>query len=370
MTTEELRAWLALWRVPGIGPLRFWQLLLRFPNLVEIFKTPQALTSLKLPEKIRALIKQPDWLGVDRDLQWADAPEHHIITWFDSRYPPQLKQIHDAPPLLFVHGDPEVLSRAQLAIVGSRRPTPMGLETAREFSKTLASAGICITSGLALGIDGAAHQGALHAKSPTIAVLACGLDQVYPKQHQTLACQISAQGALVSEFPIGVLPLSAHFPRRNRLVSGLSLGVLVIEAGLRSGSLITARLAAEQGREVFAIPGSIRNLQTGGCHLLIQQGAKLVTAFQDILEELPNLRAHEPTGGVASTAQTQNPNLMHNVLAESDRLLLECIGYEPTSLDQIVDRSGLQIQQAAAKILKLELDGLITAVDYRYIKLR
>lgn len=353
---DELRYWLALWRAAGIGSQRFAKLLRIFPRLAVLFKQSRAeLAALGLPERCVIALSAPDWEGVAQDLRWAEESHHHILTWGDPRYPAQLMHAADAPPVLFIAGDPAVLQQRQLAIVGSRNPSPSGLEHAQQFACRLVQAGLAITSGLALGIDAASHQGALQAKGVTIAVLGCGLDRIYPRSHATLARAIVADGgAVVTEFPIGVRPKAEHFPRRNRIVSGLSLGVLVVEATLRSGSLITARLAAEQGREVFAIPGSIHNPLARGCHLLIRQGAKLVETVDDILEELGCL-----AGAFATTNTTTEVAQGKNSLAEDCRQLLECLGYESASIDQMAQRSGLSAAAVTSLAIQLELNGLI-----------
>jgi DNA processing protein len=344
--------------------MRFYELLRVFPQLSTLFNTPSAqLAVLGLKEPIIQAIHKPDWAGVQTDLRWAEGPLNHIITRGDARYPHLLKHITDPPPLLFVTGDPQALQTPQLAIVGSRNPTPTGIETARQFAASLAQTGLTITSGLALGIDAASHQGALECGQPTIAVLGCGLDEVYPARHRRLALQISGQGALVSEFPIGAGVKAAHFPRRNRLVSGLSLGVLVVEATLRSGSLITARLASEQGREVFAIPGSVYNPLARGCHFLIRQGAKLVETVTDILEEL---------GTLAAVSQEVAPDLPppseKNLLDAGCQQLLECVGYEATTIEQLVARSGMAVATILSQLLILELHGLVVTMPGGYMK--
>ncbi len=281
---EPLRYWLALNRTPGVGTVTFHDLLERYGDPAGVFTSGTAHPSLSPASS--AWLKDPDWDLVDQDLRWLEGPDNHLLTLGHPDYPTLLAELPDAPPLLFVHGDPGVLSLPQLAIVGSRNPTPGGESTARDFARHLAAAGVTVTSGLALGVDGAAHEGALDAEGVTVAVMGTGLDRVYPARHRDLAHRIAVRGALVSEFAPGTPPKGDHFPRRNRIISGLSLGTLVVEAALRSGSLITARLASEQGREVFAIPGSIHNPLARGCHALIRQGAKLVETGQDILDEL------------------------------------------------------------------------------------
>jgi DNA processing protein len=285
-------------------------------------------------------------------------PGHHLLTISDPGYPELLTQLQDPPALLFIRGDPELLSSPQLAMVGSRNPTPSGRQTARDFARFLASAGITITSGLAIGIDGASHEGALQAEGHTIAVMATGPDRLYPARHRRLAEQIQEQGALVTEFPPGTPPKRGHFPRRNRLISGLSLGTLVVEAAQRSGSLITARLAAEQGREVFAIPGSIHNPLARGCHALIRQGAKLVETAQDVVEELGPLLCHlrlpvDPRQeGLGPIAETWDQDYQR---------LLDCLGFDPVAIDLLIQRSGLTADAVSSMLLLLELEGYVSS---------
>ena len=300
-----------------------------------------------------------DILSPDRQQQarckgWLNASDCNVVTWLDSRYPTLLREISAAPPLLFVRGDVDKLSLPQLAIVGSRSATPGGSETARRFAGYLAQAGFCITSGLALGIDAAAHRAALAAGGHTIAVFAAGPDIIYPREHATLADDIATQGALVSEFAPGRTPRQSQFPRRNRIISGLSLGTLVVEAGQRSGALITARTAAEQGREVFAIPGSIHNPVARGCHQLIRAGAKLVETADDILEELD--------GMIASLTETIEQNTVaqtKRVLDSDYERLLSFMGWDPVAIDILISRSGLTAEEVSSMLLILELEGRV-----------
>ncbi len=284
------------------------------------------------------------------------------ITLNDPHYPALLKEISDPPATLFLCGDANILNQPQIAIVGSRNPTHAGCEIATEIASQLAAIGFCITSGLALGIDAAAHRGALNANGKTIAVLGCGLDRVYPQRHCQLADQIRQTGALLSEFPPGTPPLAPHFPQRNRIISGLSLGTLVVEATPKSGSLITARLAATQNREVFAIPGSIRNPLARGCHQLIQQGAKLVESVADIIAELGISTAGLPAKALHQT--------LRPALDRDQQKLVECIGSELTSMDQVVSRSQLPVQRIAAILLDLELLGYVVAVPGGYTRMK
>ncbi|WP_127478715.1 DNA-processing protein DprA [Sulfurivermis fontis] len=349
---DELHHWLALLHLPGIGPVRLRELLVQHGSPSALFD--HGTRDPALEPELRAALRAPAWEAVEQDLAWAGG-ERHIITLQDPRYPPLLAQLRDAPPLLFVHGAAEALLTPQLAMVGSRNPTPLGEETATQFARVLAAAGLTITSGLALGIDGASHRGALAAKGQTIAVFGTGPDRIYPARHRDLAHAIvDGGGALVSEYPPGTPPLPGHFPRRNRLISGLALGTLVVEAALRSGSLLTARSASEQGREVFAIPGSIHNPLARGCHRLIRDGAKLVETAQDILEELaPQLRA--------ALAQEATPEVSEFNLDEDYRRLLDCIDFAPTAVDILVERSGLTADAVSSMLLLLELEGFVAS---------
>ena len=286
---EELHHWLLLLHLHGLG-------IAHIKALVDVLGSPRALfgesrvalAHCGLSSEIIEQIKNPPWSAIRRDVDWlAASSQHHIIPYTHENYPALLLQAAAFPPVLFVRGNLSVLNEPQLAIVGSRNPTPHGIENARQFAYELANKQWVITSGLAIGIDGAAHEGALMAKGKTIAVAATGLDSIYPARHRVLAEKIIEQGAIVSEFVIGTKPHARHFPRRNRIISGLSKGVIVIEAAVKSGSLITAKYAAEQSREVFALPGSIRNPLSKGCHALIRQGAVLVETVDDILQEAP-----------------------------------------------------------------------------------
>ena len=357
---DELKYWLALLRTPGLGSVTLRRLLDQTPDPADLFRrrgrAPEPVAAL--PEQIRRALQAPDWSGVEADLRWSEQPGRRIVTLADPLYPDLLATLDDAPPLLFVHGDPELLCSPQIAIVGSRNPSPSGRATAIEFARFLAGAGITITSGLAVGIDGAAHQGALDAHGKTVAVMGTGLDRVYPAAHRTLAHDIGTRGALVSEFPLGTPVSRGNFPRRNRIISGLSLGTLVVEAALQSGSLITARLAGEQGREVFAIPGSIHNPLARGCHALIRQGAKLVESGADVIEELPALfgslaKATEP-------ADHAEPGTRRAWDADYERLF-QFLGFDPISVDSLVELSGLTADTVSSMLLLLELEGYVSS---------
>ncbi len=370
---------------PDLGP---WLALfhMSFPlkvslGLIQYFGSPSTLLSasdselksLGVGEKIRIVIRgyqERPARGklhdlISKSLLWAQEPNCSLITLNDQRYPAQLKEISAPPLLLFVQGSPEVLTNPQLAVVGSRHASPAGIETARLFARQLACCGLTITSGLALGIDGSSHRGSLEVGRPTIAVMATGADQVYPRRHHELAQEIIEQGALITEFPLGTAPKPAYFPQRNRIISGLSLGVLVVEAALRSGSLITARYAVEQGREVFAMPGSVHNPTTKGCHAMIRQGAKLVETIDDILEELS---LHIST---ASYSPTQKPELVQaetNLPSGLDLKVFELVGDEPTSVDLLVERSRLPVATLSQILMRLELDNQIANVAGGFIR--
>jgi len=353
LRAEAALPWLHLHRLGG-APLR--HLLNHFGGIEAIYSAPRAgLLPFFGGEQapVDALLAGPDASQFSTEREWLDDPVNHIIPITDSFFPPLLREIPDPPPLLFVRGDPALLSAPQLAVVGSRNPSRGGCDNARAFSEHLVQAGLAITSGMALGIDACAHDAAMAAGGKTIALAATGLDRVYPAAHRELAHRIAAQGALVSEFALGTPPRREHFPRRNRLISGLSLGVLVVEAALKSGSLITARLAAEQGREVFSIPGSIHSPLARGCHALIRQGAKLVETAQDVLEELGALAQF-----VAVPASGASP-VSGAAPEPAQQLLLDLIGYDPIEIDTLIGISGLTAGALSSMLLHMELCGLI-----------
>jgi DNA processing protein len=356
MERGELAAWLRLLETPGIGREAGRRLLAAFGSPERVLSaTLAARSEVVSADCARALDTEPDHVAdlVDTTLQWlvgAEAVARHVIVIGDPLYPELLLQAPDPPLLLYVAGDAALLSRPGIGMVGSRNPTPQGKENARQFAIELAQAGWSVVSGLALGIDGAAHEGALDANGHTVAVVGTGLDRVYPRRHLELARRIVATGAIVSEFPIGTPPLAGNFPQRNRIIAGLTSGTLVIEAALQSGSLITARLASESGREVFAVPGSIRSVQSRGCHALIKQGAKLVENTADVLDELPAL-----TSGLL-------PAPHHTDASEDEPQLdpvLDAMGYDPVSLDALVARTGWSAPQLNARLLEFELLGQV-----------
>ncbi len=355
---EDLKYWLALARAPGVGTATFQTLLECCGDPASVFSTPpEKFKSLNLSPQTLSSIASPDWAAVDQDLQWlSGSPQRRALTLADPDYPPRLREIADPPPLLFVCGDVAALRQPQIAIVGSRNPTPAGAELAHDFARHLALRGVTIISGLALGIDAAGHRGAMAGAGRTVAVMGTGMDRVYPPRHQELAEEIAARGALVSEFPLHTPVCPENFPRRNRIISGLALGVLVVEAAKASGSLITARHALEQGREVFAIPGSIHNPLARGCHALIRDGAKLVETVDDILEELP-MPAVSPASD-AHAAQASSESAAGN--EEHDRLLT-ALGYDPVSVDVLVARTGLTANAVSSMLLLMELEGRVSS---------
>ncbi len=345
-----LASWLQLALTPGLGSSAIRALLGRF-GLPENVQAAPATELAKVvgadaAAAIRASKISP---AVDAALQWAGERGHAVLTLADASYPRQLLEIPDPPTLLYASGRLELLSRPALAIVGSRNATVQGARNAEQFSKALSAAGLTIVSGLALGIDAAAHRGALGAPGSTIAVLGTGVDVVYPRQHASLAADIAERGLLLSEFPLGAAAAAHHFPRRNRLISGLSRGCLVVEAALASGSLITARAAADQGREVFAIPGSIHSPLSKGCHALLKQGAKLVESAEDVLVELTGFHRTAAATTQAPTQAAEDPLLIH-------------MGDSPVDVDSLCSRTGLPAERVSAELLRLELDGRVAAL--------
>ena len=335
--------WLSLDSVPGLGPESAGRLL-------EVFVTPEAILGASVGQLApvvgdnlaRAIAQGVDKASLQTGLDWLAGPDNHLITWNEPAYPASLRDIPAPPAWLYVRGDPTWLCRPMLAIVGSRNATPQGIRDARAFAQALSEAGLTIVSGLALGVDAAAHEGGLAGLASSVAVVGTGLDRVYPARNKALAHRLAAEGAIVSEFPIGTLPKSGHFPRRNRIISGLSLGVLVVEAALESGSLITARLASEQGRDVFALPGSIHSALSKGCHRLIKQGAKLVESASDVLEELG--RVLQPAGPFIATPAVTDA-------------LLDALAGPPLAPDQLASRLGLTVEDVSVKLLAAELEG-------------
>lgn len=376
MERDELAAWLRLTLSEGIGNVAARKLMGAFGLPQTVFDQPaSALRQVLSPAQLEALIQPPPDLPALLELTWtwlqqreADDVQHRIAPLGDPLYPQTLLQLDDPPLLLYMlgcahysnecpapQGSTVVIdSQVSLAIVGSRNPTPQGAANARQFAKSLAQAGMTVVSGMALGVDGAAHEGALDAGGTTVAVVGTGLDRVYPRAHHQLAHRIARQGMLISEYPLGTPPLTANFPRRNRLIAGLANGTLVVEAALRSGSLITARQSAEQGKEVFAIPGSIHAAQSRGCHALIKQGAKLVESAQDILEELKS--------GLSVPISACDDNEVSGPLAPSpvQQTLLSAMGFDAVGLDALQTRTGMSTATLQAELMTLEVDGWIT----------
>ncbi len=346
---DEVVSWLRVALVPGVPPAALRELLKACGQPQALLQAPRRrIESLAGPEVGRALAAGPDPVLLEATLRWLDADDHHLVALDDSRYPRALLEVHNPPPILYVAGKPEMLSAPALAIVGSRNATAQGVRDAEAFARAVSAAGLAIVSGLALGIDAAAHRGGLSEAGSSMAVLGTGPDIVYPAANRELARALERGGCLVSEFPLGSTPQPGNFPRRNRLISGLSKGVLVIEAALASGSLTTARLALEQGRDVFAMPGSIHAPQSKGCHWLIQQGAKLVERAEDVLEEI----AWKPVAA-ANAVPPPRP--------ERDPVL-EAMGFAPVSLDQIARCTGLDMARLAGRISQLEIEGRVAAL--------
>ncbi len=344
---DNAALWIGLSHIHGLGGQGFCQLLRTFGNPATIYAASfgqlRAIVSESIAQKITA---GPDKEAIAPTLDWLQQGNNHLITLADASYPRALLEIPDPPPLIYAKGNLQWLNTRSIAVVGSRNSSPQGEKNAEDFAQALSHQGFCIVSGLALGIDGAAHRGALKANGATIAVVGTGLDIVYPARHRELAHQIAERGAIISEFPLGTPSRAQNFPRRNRLISGLGLGCLVVEANVQSGSLITARLAAEQGREVFAIPGSIHSPLSKGCHQLIKQGAKLVDTIQDIVDEL-------------GTTMTTDINITQSPAVSEANPVLDCIGYDPTSTELLLERTGLTSDSLSAMLLMLELENKV-----------
>ncbi len=342
--------WLMLLRTPGIGTRTFLKLLNSHQPSELFLESPHQLSKLGLKAASIDAIKHPNTDLLEIDLRWLAEPSHHALTLYDPAYPQQLREIADPPPILFVRGNLELLNTPQLAIVGSRNPSTIGKQTAFAFAEALSHCGLVITSGLALGIDAASHEGALHANGHTIAVVGTGLDRIYPAKHIDLAIKIVNTGAMISEFPPGTQAMANHFPRRNRIISGLCQGLLVVEAAIQSGSLISARMALEQNREVFAIPGSIHNPLARGCNALIKEGAKLVETVEDILEELHLFYQQD---------KIKEPLNNQSILDLEQQTLLNHVQFSPTSIDNLVENTGLSIEFISSTLLILELQGYL-----------
>lgn len=355
---------LALNRISSLQPKTIVKILQHWPNLEELFQqTSKELQAFGLTPKVAYAIKNFNFDVLEQDKKWQSlSPHHHILSIEDAQYPHLLKEITDPPAILYVIGDTACLQQTTIAMVGSRKPSIAGSETAFLFANKLAQFPITIVSGLAAGIDRQAHEGCLKAGGKTVAVMGTGIDRIYPAYHEDLASKIAQFGLLMSEFPLGTPPHAGHFPRRNRIISGLSLAILVVEAAKRSGSLITARFALEQNREVMAIPGSIYNLQSNGCHYLLQQGATLITTPQDILCELSisHKPAREKMPHPGETNQNSHGNEYEN--------LVKCVGFEITTIDQIMHRTHLSIETITCELANLELQGIVKAVPGGYMR--
>jgi DNA processing protein len=372
MDEGSLASWLTLQAVDGVGDRTV-------VKLVQAFGSPEAVLAAEpdalilagcSPELVESVRRGPEpgiRREIDRQTKTAERLKIRVITLFDRSYPARLRTISDPPPLLYVRGALLERDDVAVAIVGGRRATPLGRVVTEEIAQELAGGGVTIVSGLARGIDAAAHRGALAGKGRTIAVLGCGIDRTYPPEHQALRRSIESHGAVISELPIGASPLSHHFPRRNRIISGLSLGVLVSEAAKDSGSLITAKLALEQGREVFAVPGPVKEDACRGSNGLIKEGAKLVERAQDILDEIvpqidARLRAGLSVGGAAEEPRAP--------LEKEDAAVYEALSYEARSVDAVIERTGLNAAKVAASLISLELSGRIRQLPgQQYIRL-
>lgn len=372
---RRARAWLTLLRAPALGGGGIRDLITRFGNVEAALDAgASALRGAGLGQAALDWLRTPDAERLQADLDWLARPGHHLIGIDDPDYPPLLARAPSPPAALFVVGDPDLLWTAQLAVVGSRNPTAGGRDNARDFAAALAGAGLTITSGLAEGVDAAAHAAALDAGAPTIAVIGTGPDRAYPASNRALMRRIAEAGAIVSEFPPGTGPKRDHFPRRNRIIAGLSLGTLVVEAGVQSGALISARLAAEAGREVFALPGSIHNPLARGCHRLIRQGAALVETSAEVLEAIAPVARELASAlrqrleltlpdGSAATAQATEKEEDPDYVA-----LLEALGHDPVGIDQLAQRTGLTVDALSSMLLLMELDGRVVVAHGRYAR--
>ncbi len=352
--SDDPNLWVALSQIQGLGNAKIYQLLTKFGTPDKVFNA--SINQLK--EVVSSSIAQEIHLGVQTDVikptvNWLRKDNTHLVTIADNEYPQRLLQTTNPPAVLYAIGNLQWLNHHAIAIVGSRNATPQGEKNADSFAQEMCQHDLCVVSGMALGIDGAAHRGAIKSTGATIAVVGTGLDIVYPAKHRELAHQIAERGLIISEFPLGTPSKAQNFPQRNRIISGLTLGCLVIEANIGSGSLITARLAAEQGREVFAIPGSIHSPVSKGCHQLIKQGAKLVESTEDILEELKNIiPTHSPNG---STTQ------MGKISPETNTLL-DLMGFEAISFESLLAASGLTTEALSSMLMMLELEGKVTTL--------
>lgn len=370
------QAWLLANRTKGLGVVKIRQLLSFFGSIEKIFHQTNYPEHLSLNASIKSALKSPDHKTIEPDLKWLNKNNNHLLALDNDLYPPLLKLADSPPPLLYATGKIDTLLLPQLAVVGSRNATPAGLKNTRSFCFDLAKNNLCITSGMALGVDGMAHRAALDANGTTVAVMGTGLDVVYPARHKDLAHDIAQNGVLLSEFPTGTRPHSFNFPRRNRIICGLSLGTLVVEAGIQSGTLITARQTMEINRPVMAIPGSIHSPLAKGCHLLIKQGAKLVESAQEILEELTplaqslSLQIKEKLFSLEEKTVKSDRNPYISDQNEEHHALLQHILFEPTAIDKIIAKSKMSAQEVSSILLILELEDKIQALPgANYIRL-
>jgi len=365
----QQRDWLTLINAPSVGGASLISVIESFGGVAAVAAASvRNLTRHGLSETAANAIARPDQAAIDTGLQWLAQPDHHLLCWDCDDYPALLRRIDSPPAALFVDGDPGCLWQPQIAVIGSRNPTAGGLDHARDFAATLARQGMTITSGLASGIDTAAHAAAMDTGAMTIAVNGTGLDIVYPASSRPVAQRIRSQGAMISELPLGSPPKRRHFPSRNRIISGLSLAVLVIEAGLNSGTLITARKAAEQGRDVFALPGSLHNPMAKGCHRLIREGARLIETTADIMQELGPLAAElhmeirqrlDRADNLEGTAE-KSEKYPKNLLDDSDySAIWAVLGYDPKPVDTIIEQSSLSAREVSSMLLMMELKGLV-----------
>jgi len=361
--SEDIEQWLILANARISGP-RVAGLIERFGSTGAALRAgSRALCEAGVTPTAAERVANPDKAAFDKVFKWLEEPHCHIVCFGSDDYPELLRQIADAPTLIYVNGNTDALHLPGLAIVGSRNPTRGGRQNAHDFAAHLGRSGFSILSGLAQGIDTAAHEGALAVGATTIAFLGHGIDRIYPAANHELAHRIAEQGALVSEYPLGSSPRAEHFPERNRLISGCSLGTLVVEAAKRSGSLITARLASEQGREIFAIPGSIHNTLSRGCHQLIRQGAKLVESADDIVSELGPIVEHLSGQLMQNECSAETAPDLSDDRDDDYKLLIEALGHDPATANEIAGNCGLTIEQVSSMLLILELEGQIEALD-------
>jgi DNA processing protein len=357
----EKSLWVSLGSISGVGSQTYCNLLKAFGSPANVYAASLSQLKEVVSANIASLINK----GVDQEhfsslAQWLASPDNHLVTLADTEYPQSLLEISDPPPYLYAKGNLALLNQPSIAIVGSRNASVQGEKNAEAFAYDLSHHGLCIVSGLALGIDGAAHRGALRANGATIAVVGTGLDIVYPAKHRELAHQIVEHGLIVSEFALGTASKPQNFPKRNRIISGLSLGCLVVEANIQSGSQITARMAAEQGREIFAIPGSIHSPMSKGCHQLIKQGAKLVDCLQDITEEL---KIQSRADATSSTTQTPKNTDNTSTSTPPEQLLLDTMGFDPAPLERLVTLTGLTVAEVSSMLMLLELEGKVASLS-------